>query len=323
MTRRFILSYLPGTKICPWKHGAAFEARFRELFGDPTMANFQKLADRLDCSEDTIRRLFMGQEGDRHVFPKASILAELERAMEMAPGSLGAQFEVIPPPPASPVSEVEGTPVLQAPGLPRGKDTMPLGADLEDSSPEAYPKGAFYEVALHTMQTSWSLNLLKNLPRNLIQLSTAGHFPVYVEDDGQRTRLVIPYTLTGSARPMSQVFAGEARTKVLALLKPIDPGKAFLILAQTQDILITDAKAQVEGVTRTQDVLGEFRAGVGDLCKINDDLKVLQVDAEDTAADPANKDPRIGHIAKRLRTSRMAISALLRHAFPDPQVPKQ
>lgn len=320
MSRRYILSYLPGTKICPWRHQEAFVNRFRELFGEPTMVNFTTLADRMRCSEDTIRRLYIGQEGDRHVFPKASVLPELEKAMEMAPGSLGAEFEVLPGPQAAPAQQVEGVPFLQAPGLHQGEDTMPLGADLEDPSPATLLQGSFCEIALHHIQTSWSLNLLRHLPRNLIQMSTKGQFPVYVEDDGQRLRLVSPYIAGGQMRPQSQVFAEAARAKVLPLLRRIDAGKAFLVLSLTQDILISEAKAQATGVQKTQDVLGEFRAGVGELCKINDDLKVLQVDAEDVATDPQNAgDPRVGFIAKRLKTSRLAVSALLRTAFPNPQ----
>lgn len=311
MSRRFILSYLPGTKVCPWsRYREAFTARFDELFGGATMAAYQTLADRMHCSEDTIRRLYIGQEGDRHVFPKASVLAELERAMEMAPGSLGAQVEVIPPPQAQ---EVGGVQVIAAP--------MPLGSELEDTTSGSFPPGAFYEIALHNLQTSWSLTLLKNLPRTLMQMNTKGQFPVYCEDNGRDIRLVSPYHLPGSTSPMSQVFTGEARDKVLSLLRPIDPGKAFLVVGQVYETLVGEAKTQATeqalGEAKMDDVLAKFRSGIGDLCKLNDDLKVLQVDAEDVAADLAAKDPRVGFIAKRIKTVRSGISVLLRHTFPN------
>lgn len=305
MTRRYILAYLPGTKVCPWsQYREAFVARFHELFGEPTMAAYQKLADRLQCSEGTIRRLYIGQEDDRHVFPKSGVLAELERAMEMAPGSLGAQVEVIPPPQAVQAQEVGGVQVIAAP--------MPLGSELEDTTSGSFPPGAFYEIALHNLQTSWSLTLLKNLPRTLMQMNTKGQFPVYCEDNGKDIRLVSPYHLPGSTRPMSQVFTGEARAKVLGLMHPIDPGKAFLVLGQVYEGIVVEAQArtteQALGEAKMDDVLAKFRVDIGTLSSIADELKVLQVDAEDLVEANKGIDLRMDHISKRVRTARRKLS---------------
>lgn len=305
MTRRYILAYLPGTKVCPWsQYRGAFVARFHELFGEPTMAAYQKLADRLQCSEDTIRRLYIGQEDDRHVFPKSGVLPELEKAMEMAPGSLGAQVEVLPPPQAVQAQEVGGVQVIAAP--------MPLGSELEDTTSGSFPPGAFYEIALHNLQTSWSLTLLKNLPRTLMQMNTKGQFPVYCEDNGRDIRLVSPYHLPGSTSPMSQVFTGEARDKVLSLLRPIDPGKAFLVVGQVYETLVAEAQTrateQALGAAKMDDVLAKFRGDIGTLHSIADELKVLQVDAEDLVEANKGIDLKMDHIAKRVRTARRKLS---------------
>lgn len=312
MSRRYILAYLEASKICPWgQYREVFCNRFDELFGKPSMAAYQQLANRMHVSGDTIRRLYIGQEGGLHVYPKSGVLPELERAMELAPGSLGGSFALMEAPPAQ-VQQVEGVNVRQAPGLHPGEDTMPLGSDLEDSTPGSFPTGAFYEIALHNLQTSWSLTLLKNLPRTLMQMSTNGKFPVYCEDNGKDIRLVSPYHLPGSTRPMSQVFTGEARAKVLGLMHPIDPGKAFLVLGQVYEGIVVEAQArtteQALGEAKMDDVLAKFRVDIGTLSSIADELKVLQVDAEDLVEANKGIDLRMDHISKRVRTARRKLS---------------
>ena len=303
MTRRYILAYIEADKICPWgTYREAFCNRFVELFGKPTMASYQKLANRMHVSEDTIRRLYLGQDAGFHVYPKSGVLSELEQALEMAPGSLGGPRGLV---------EAPNTPVEQAaPQVP--STAMPLGADLEDSTPARFPMGSFFEIALHSLQTSWSLTLLRNLPRNLMQMSRNGNFPVYCEDNGKDIRLISPYQLPGTTGPLSQVFTGEARAKVLDLMRSIDPGRAFLILGRSYEAIAAETKTQATeqalGEAKMDDVLAKFRADIGTLSSIADELKVLQVDAEDLVEANKGIDLRMDHVAKRVRSARRKLS---------------
>lgn len=291
MTRRYILAYLPGTKVCPWsQYREAFVARFHELFGEPTMAAYQKLADRLQCSEDTIRRLYIGQEDDRHVFPKSGVLPELEKAMEMAPGSLGGSFLL-----------------AEAP-----QEAMPLGADLDEATPsQPIRTSGFYEVSLDRIASQWALLVLRNLPRNLAELSAGGKLPVYLESAEDRIRMVVPYLPAGGHAPWSGIFMAEERDRLMLQAKPIDAGKAFLIGAVTRDILIAEAVEKTLGTAKMDDVLAQFRGEIGTLGSIADELKVLQVDAEDLVEANKGIDLKMEHVAKRIRSTRRKLTDVL------------
>ena len=310
MKRRFILDY-HAKPFGPWGHMAAFRERFVAVFGEPNMAAYQKLADLLQCSEDTARRLYLGREGDRYIQPKAFILPVLESVMGVAPGTWGGTE-----PTKAPELPFEG----DTPGLHKGKDTMPMGGELEESTPVTGADHAgFYEVSLSRVASPWALMVLRNLPPNLGELDAQGKLPVYLQLTDDRALMTIPHLTAGAKHPWSGVFIKDELTRLLQQAKPIDATKAFLVMAITRDILVADAVEKTAGTVKMEDVLGTFRAGIGDLCRLNDDLKVLQVDTEDVAQDPATTDPRIGYIAKRLRTIRVGISALLRNTFPNPQ----
>ena len=305
MSRRFILDY-HAQPFGPWGHMAAFRERFVSVFGEPNMAAYQKLADLLQCSEDTARRLYLGKEGDRYIQPKAFILPVLESIMGVAPGTWG------------------GTEPAKAPELPfEGKtitqEAMPMGGELEESTPVTGADHAgFYEVSLSRVASPWALMVLRNLPPNLGELDAQGKLPVYLQLTDDRALMTIPHLTAGAKHPWSGVFLKDELTRLLQQAKAIDAAKAFLVMALTRDILVADAVEKTAGTVKMEDVLGKFRAGIGDLCRLNDDLKVIQVDAEDVAAD-SPKDPRVGFIAKRIKTVRMGISTLLRNTFPNPQ----
>lgn len=284
-----------------WAQVQVFQSLFDGwVAADPKHNTKKKFGQMLDVSGDTVRRIYEGgvpfAGGVRPCRPDNDAIMQIAGIFKVNPAQLGWVDD--------------GRTAL--PEVPPAPDKMPLGVDLEDQTFHAEfklnpPVTEFFMIPI-TEFGNWGKKIVEH-DFHPWWAERVARIPVMLTGGVRDPHVTSVEILVNHPKFFRMAMSTAMVTGILKGRQPVPAIDAIMAMQKLQEEFDAFNAPAVSAIAAQQDLLGPFRGAVQGLLQLNDELKILVVDSEDAAE--GAKDPRIGMIAKRLKTLRKTNQDLL------------
>lgn len=285
----------------PWPQLMAFRGFFDAwVLADPKNNTRKKFGQMLDVSGDTVRRIYEGglpvTDGVRPCRPNNDAVLQIAGIFGVNPAQLGW------------VDDGKVT----LPEVPPTREQMPKGVDLEDKLLSVEfrlnpPITEFFMVPI-TEFGNWGKKIVEH-DMHPWWAERVSRIPVMLTPGVRDPNVTNVEIVVNHPKFYRMAMSTSMVIGILKDRRPIPAIDAVQAMQKLQEEFNVWASPAASAVAAQQDLLGPFRGAIQGLLQLNDELKILVVDSEDVAE--GAKDPRIGMIAKRLKTLRKTNQDLL------------